>query len=425
MNKFYTMIGLVLLGTTAFAQTAQTARHKQPHYANGIMVLSATGTSVALPATQPVLDARGGLQPCIVSADTYTDLGAASCFDGTACVIADAGFSATVGIYGSEGYLLTDVQAGFDYVFDMCTGAGAGAWIPEITILAPDGTTWDATNVTSSASGQTHAEQCTLAWTATQSGTYTIIINEMGTAAGDAPAQADCETTLAVNNGNPTVECGTNAAACPVAGPCVAGVVDASVSPATLCPGDTVTFATDGAESGDGGFGFGVRPEAGATGGNNGQAITITGVTFPTTLDSDLGGVLSFNSLPALAGTWTFFQVSFDAGGEPCAVSADSIVVTFLPASDPSCPAGISEQTLNLNLYPNPTTGAIRLEMTGDNSNATITVVDITGRMVYSEKVNISSNFKKDIQLNVENGNYIISVVDETSVVTRKIQVLK
>lgn len=63
--------------------------------------------------------------------------------------------------------------------------------------------------------------------------------------------------------------------------------------------------------------------------------------------------------------------------------------------------------------------------MTGDNSNATITVVDITGRMVYSEKVNISSNFKKDIQLNVENGNYIISVVDETSVVTRKIQVLK
>jgi Icc-related predicted phosphoesterase len=63
--------------------------------------------------------------------------------------------------------------------------------------------------------------------------------------------------------------------------------------------------------------------------------------------------------------------------------------------------------------------------MTGDNTNATIAVVDITGRMVYSEKVNVSTNFKKDIQLNVENGQYIISVVDETSVVTRKIQVIK
>jgi hypothetical protein len=247
----------------------------------------------------------------------------------------------------------------------------------------------------------------------------------MGTAAGDAPAQADCETTLAVNNGNPTVECGANAAACPPQGPCVAGVVDASVSPATLCPGDTVTFATDGAESGDGGFGILLIPSAGATGGDNGQEASLLVSGFPTPLDSDLGGVLSSNGYPPLVGEWTFFQISLDAANEPCAVSADSIVVTFLPASDPSCPAGISEQTLNLNLYPNPTTGAIRVEMTGDNTNATISVVDITGRMVYSEKVNISSNFKKDIQLNVENGNYIISVVDETSVVTRKIQVMK
>ncbi len=425
MNKFYTMIGLMLLGTSAFAQTAQTARYKQPRFENGITVLSATGTAVALPvapSTQPVLDARGGPTPCILSADTYNDLGAAPCFNGTSCLVADAGFSAAVGIYGSEGYTLTDVQAGFDYVFDMCTGTGAGAWIPEITILAPDGTTIDANNVASATSGQTHATQCTIAWTATQSGTYTILINEMGTAAGNAPAQASCETLLAVNNGNPTVECGVNAVQC---GACIEGVLDVSASPATVCPGAPVAFATDGAESGDGGFGILVFPGAGATGGNNGQSVTITGVTLPTTLDSDLGGVLSANSLPPLVGEWVFFQLSLDALGDPCAISADSIIVTFLPASDPSCPAGISEQSLNLNLYPNPTTGAIRVEMTGDNTNATISVVDITGRMVYSEKVNVSTNFKKDIQLNVENGQYIISVVDETLVVTRKIQVIK
>ncbi|MFM1876458.1 MAG: hypothetical protein RL266_2195 [Bacteroidota bacterium] len=417
MRKIYLMLGLVLVGSMAIGQNSTLVRNKKATYANGITVMSAQGTSVAIP--ESIASVNGGPTPCTASADTWNDLGEAPCYDETAmaCEVADAGFT-TIGVYGSEAYTLTDVVAGFDYVFNMCTGFGAGAWIPEVVILAPDGTTIDANNVTSGTSGQTFENQCSLGWTASQSGTYKIIINEMGTATGNAPSQASCTTSLAVDNGNPTVTCGANPAICPPEGPCVAGDVDDSVSPATLCTGESVAFATDGTEEGDGGFGFAVIPSTGAAGGNNGQAVTITGVTFPTSLDNNLGGVLSANSLPPLEGQWVFFQLSFNSDGDVCAVSADSIIVNF-------CALGISEKTLDLNVYPNPTTGNIRVEMTGDNSDASITVVDLTGRLIYSEKIVITSSFKKDIELNADNGQYILSIVDESAVITRRIQIIK
>ncbi len=418
MRKIYTMIGLVLVSSVAFAQSNQLIGNKKATYEGGITVLSAAGPVTAVPS-QVESGLRGGPTPCTASADTWNDLGAAPCFDAveSVCNVADAGFT-TIGIYGSEAYTLTDVEAGFDYVFDMCSGLDAGAWIPEITILAPDGTTIDAHNVASGTSGNTHATQCSIAWTASQSGTYKIIINEMGTSTGNAPAQVNCTTSLAVDNGNPTVVCGQNPATCAPEGPCAAGDVDESVSPATLCTGESVVFATDGSETGDGGFAYAVIPHVGASGGNNGQAVTITEVTFPTNLDNDLDGVLSANSLPPLEGEWVFYQISLNSDGDACAFSTDSIVVNF-------CPLGISEKDINLNLYPNPTTGAIRVEMTGDNSDATITVVDLTGRLVYSEKIVITSTFKKDIQLDAENGQYIISIIDESAVITRRIQVMK
>lgn len=417
MRKIYMLLGLMLVGSFAIAQNSTLVRNKKATFGDGITVMSANGASIAVPQPESILS--GGPTPCTASADTWNDLGAAPCFDAveSVCNVADAGFT-TIGIYGSEAYTLTDVEAGFDYVFDMCSGLDAGAWIPEVVILAPDGTTIDANNVASGSSGQTFANQCTIAWTASQSGTYKIIINEMGTSTGNAPAQVNCTTSLAVDNGNPTVVCGQNPATCAPEGPCAAGDVDESVSPATLCTGQSIVFATDGSETGDGGFAYAVVPHAGATGGDNGQAITITGVTFPTNLDNDLDGVLSANSLPPLEGEWVFYQISLNSDDEPCEFSADSIVITF-------CPLGISEKDINLNLYPNPTTGAIRVEMTGDNSDATITVVDLTGRLVYSEKIVITSTFKKDIQLDAENGQYIISIIDESAVITRRIQVMK
>mgnify|MGYP006271960431 FL=1 len=158
---------------------------------------------------------------CTTSANTYSDLNTAGgapiydCLTNTADTT-DPEFG-TIGVYGSETYSLENVIAGQEYTFNMCSGTGAGSWIPEITILAADGSTVDAWNGgPATGSSATFASQCEITWTATQSGEYSIVINELGTFSGDAPNQSDCNTTLSTDNGNPTVLTGPNSASlCP------------------------------------------------------------------------------------------------------------------------------------------------------------------------------------------------------------------
>jgi hypothetical protein len=262
-----------------------------------------------------------------------------------------------------------------------------------------------------------------LAWTATQSGEYTIVVNEMGTSVGDAPAQVDCATTLAVDNGNPTVTCGANPATCAPEGPCVAGVLSTAGYPMDVCPGDVFSLVSDGSEAGDGGFGFAMNPGANAGGGNEG-AISVSGYTeFPIDLDDDLGGVLSANSLPVLSGSWVFYGLSYDASGEICAVSADSVTVTFLPASDCGGTGIEEELSLGLEVYPNPSNGSFVVEMDGDNSITNIRVMDMTGREVYNQSAVVGMNYKAVLDLNVVQGTYLMSVITNNVVVTKKLQV--
>jgi hypothetical protein len=407
---------LMLSGSLAFAQ-GQSRKQVDLTQLQKISTVELDGN----PATPAM---AGG--PCITAASTYSDLntaGGAPCTDAEGnCVTTDPAFG-TIGVYGSEAYSLDGVEAGFDYVFDMCSGEGAGVWIPEITIVAPDGTTVDASNAASSASGATHGDQCSLAWTATQSGEYTIVINEMGTSTGDAPNQVDCATTYAVDNGNPTVACGTNAATCAPEGPCVAGLLSTTGFPMDVCPGDPFSLTSDGSEAGDGGFGFAMNPGANAGGGNEG-AISVSGYTeFPIDLDDDLGGVLSANNLPVLSGSWVFYGLSYDASGEICAVSADSVTVTFLPASDCGGTGIEEELSLGLEVYPNPSNGSFVVEMDGDNSITNIRVMDMTGREVYNQSAVVGMNYKALLDLNVVQGTYLMSVITNNVVVTKKLQV--
>ncbi len=409
---------LMLTGAMAFAQGVSKKGSDVTHLHKVAQInqLDATPTNAAM---------GGG--PCTESADTWNDLGSAPCADSLGnCMIADAGFT-TIGVYGSETYTLADVDSGYDFVFDMCSGgAGAGSWIPEITIVAPDGTTIEAHNAASSTSGQTHADQCTLAWTSTQSGTYSIVINEMGTSMGDAPNQANCTTSYAVDNGNPTVECGPNAMHCAPAGPCSTGVLCNSGFPKDFCTCYPFTLASDGSEESDGGFGFALIPGANAGGGSGGP-VTISGYdAFPITLDDGLDGILAAQNppLPALTGSWVFGLLAYDASGGVCATSADTVVVTFLPASDPACPQGIEDEiNLGLEVYPNPSNGTFVVEMDGDNAMTTIKVMDMTGREVYSENTVVGMNYRAVLDLNVVPGTYLMSVITNSVAVTRKLQV--
>jgi|GEM_PF-1088501 len=361
--------------------------------------------------------------PCLLSADTWGDLGVAPCVDG-ACVPADAGYTALgFGIYGSETYTLENVQAGYDYVFDVCTGVGAGSWIPEIVILAPDGTTIDATNVEpATGSTLTHADNCSLEWTATQSGTYSIIINELGTANGDAPTQASCTTTFATDNGNPTVLCGANAAPCPV---CEVGTLTSPMVQ-DICPGESFDVALSGNSTPGSYTLFFDNSTSGGTGGTE-APVSITGYAqgdFPLAVDEDINGVLSFNSLPPLAGSWEVKVIVVDALGEDCDSTA-SFTVNFLTSADPQCiTVGVEENEIGqVNVYPNPSNGTFTVEITDVKEFAQFVVMDVAGREVYSQTVLGSGTLREVLNLDVNAGSYLLQINSDSGTQVNRIVV--
>ena len=90
--------------------------------------------------------------------------------------------------WASEAYVIDNFQAGVLYNFSICEGPNAGSWDAQISVLDVDGN-FIAT-----------AEDCQIAWTPEVSGTYIILINEVGAC---GPASVNTE----INNGIPTLTC--------------------------------------------------------------------------------------------------------------------------------------------------------------------------------------------------------------------------
>jgi hypothetical protein len=89
-----------------------------------------------------------------------------------------------------------------------------------------------------------------------------------------------------------------------------------------------------------------------------------------------------------------------------------------------SGPVGIVE-TLesNLSMYPNPSNGQFVVEVNGVDADAQITVMDVAGRQVYTEGVTMNGNFRKELNLNVASGTYLVQISTVEGKVTRKIQI--
>jgi len=66
------------------------------------------------------------------------------------------------------------------------------------------------------------------------------------------------------------------------------------------------------------------------------------------------------------------------------------------------------ESTNKVNVYPNPSQGVFSLEMTEINSPVTVTVTDLSGKIVY-KRVGVESDFK-NVQLDVNSGAYVVNV---------------
>jgi hypothetical protein len=279
---------------------------------NDITCLPPTGTPCDTSATGPFVD--------------LNNAGGAPCDDGTGCTPT----AVTFGAWASESYLLDNVQSGFDYVFDICSGNGAGAWIPALTIIAPSGAV-DAFNL--GATG-TFAMNCSLAWTATESGTYTIFIHEAG---------MGCLAGNAIDNGTPTVTCGLNPATCSPTVPCVAGVLT-SPSVMTICSNEIDSIVLDGTESTPGSYSVGFDDSSGGTGGLAGGFIITTINQFPWTFDDDLEGVLSSQVPPLapLSGVWTLTVYNDDGTGLLCDSIATTISVNFVDSTNVLCTGTVS-----------------------------------------------------------------------------------
>jgi hypothetical protein len=89
-----------------------------------------------------------------------------------------------------------------------------------------------------------------------------------------------------------------------------------------------------------------------------------------------------------------------------------------------SLSVGINDDMASsLNVYPNPSNGQFVVEVNGVDADAQLTVMDVAGRQVYSEGVTMNGSFRKELNLNVAQGTYLLQIATVEGVVTRKIQI--
>ncbi|MGB0916053.1 MAG: T9SS type A sorting domain-containing protein [Flavobacteriales bacterium] len=74
-------------------------------------------------------------------------------------------------------------------------------------------------------------------------------------------------------------------------------------------------------------------------------------------------------------------------------------------------------------IYPNPSNGQFVIEVDGVEGDAQITILDVTGREVYTTGVAMNDTFRKELNLDVSKGTYLVQIATVKGMVTRKIQI--
>lgn len=85
---------------------------------------------------------------------------------------------------------------------------------------------------------------------------------------------------------------------------------------------------------------------------------------------------------------------------------------------------GINEALDNsLSVYPNPSNGEFVVEIRGVEADAQLNVLDLAGRVIYAEGAVLNGDYRKDLNLDVATGTYLLQIATEEGMVTRKIQI--
>jgi subtilisin-like proprotein convertase family protein len=128
--------------------------------------------------------------------------------------------------------------------------------------------------------------------------------------------------------------------------------------------------------------------------------LDVTSVVFGTTTGFDVNGLL-------IQGGGTICG-ALDVTGAPIVV--DEVV-------------GISEGLdRSLSVYPNPSNGQFIVELNGAEGVGTLNIMDMMGRRVYTAGVNFTGSFRQSIDLNVAEGTYVLQVITENGIATRKVE---
>jgi len=365
--------------------------------------------------------------------DFNTEFGGAPCDDGTGCPFNEI---TAFEIFADEAYAMDNVAEGGTYTFSACNGVGGTAWDIEFTIIAPSGAV--------DAAGLNAGSICELTWTASESGTYLIVVSEAG-ACGNS-------TNDATNNGFPAITCESSAAtACaPVVPGCTTwtnptttgGWTDfntefggAPCDDGTGCPFNEITafevfadeaYAMDNVAEG-GTYTFSAC---------NGVGGTAWDMEFTIIAPSGAVDAAGLNAGSLCELTWTatesgtYLIVVSEVGacgtstndatnnGFPAITCESSDAVSCIPTT-----VGATTSSSAFSIFPNPTNGLFTISLPKSlGGNVEIEVLDIRGRSVLSSSVAATSTAASTLDLSGQaEGTYFVRLSGNGRILREKL----
>lgn len=399
------------------------------HITHGIFGLVLSG-SLALVSLNAAAQCTTWVNPSPTGGwtDFNTTFGGAPCDDGSGCPFNEI---TDFEVFADEAYAMANIQQGGSYTFSACNGVGGTAWALQFTIVAPSGAV--------DAFGLDSGSNCALTWTASEAGTYLIVVSEAGacgTSANDA-----------TENGFPAITC--NGVSCPAPQPgCTTwsapsastGWTDfnttfggAPVPEGGVCPVNEITdfevFADEAYSMTNVVAGSGYTFSACNGVGGTAWPLSFTiinpnGVVDAFGLDGDSNCSLSW----VASASGTYLIVVSEEGA--CGTSANSGTANGFPAI--TCVGNVGIDPVKavggmFNIYPNPTNGVFSVDMQGANigSNDRLEVLDISGRRILSEQI-MSGEVLKNIDLvGQPSGSYFVNIHQSDRVMREKLVLVK
>ena len=95
-------------------------------------------------------------------------------------------------------------------------------------------------------------------------------------------------------------------------------------------------------------------------------------------------------------------------------VSETGIVVPPTPTPDPA-------RSRDVTLFPNPASEDVNLTFTGMQGDAKVSIVNLTGSVVFDQKINITNQNVKINLPNLQPGFYLVYIKSDDAIMARKL----